>query len=202
MIPLPSELILPFAGFLVSDTEPDRADHRPALELLDRGRRRDDRQHARLARRLRDRRVGRPAVPRALRQVPAHPAARDRARRLVLRSATARRPCSSAGCCRSSGRSSASRPASRGCRSRHVHRLLDRRAPSSGRSCSSMRAPSSARTGRRSATRSSRSTWLIAVVVVVAAVLLFIWWRIGMPGRPGRADAEEPTSTPEPPTNG
>ena len=47
MIPLPSELILPFAGFLISDPEPDRADHRPAVELLDRGRRGDHRQHAR-----------------------------------------------------------------------------------------------------------------------------------------------------------
>ena len=30
MIPLPSELILPYAGFLVSDPTPDRAAHRPA----------------------------------------------------------------------------------------------------------------------------------------------------------------------------
>ena len=40
MIPLPSELILPYAGFLVSDSEPARAADRRALELLDRGRRR------------------------------------------------------------------------------------------------------------------------------------------------------------------
>ena len=43
---------------------------------------------------------------------------------------------------------------------------------------------------------------LLIAVVVVVAVLLFVWWRIGMPGRPGRADAEEQTSTPEPPANG
>ncbi len=43
---------------------------------------------------------------------------------------------------------------------------------------------------------------LLIAVIVVVGVLLFVWWRIGMPGRPGRADAEEPTSTPEPPANG
>ena len=45
------------------------------------------------------------------------------------------------------------------------------------------RARCSARTGSTSATRSSRSTSLIAVVVVVA-VVLFVWWRLGTPGRP------------------
>ena len=138
--------------------EPDRAADRPALELLDRGHRGDHREHARLAHRLRHRRVRRPAVPRALRQVPAHPPARDRAGRLVLRAARRRdrvhRP------------AAADRP--------DVHQLPGRRRPdadldrssssrpparSSGRACWSTRARSSARTGRTSGTRSSRSTW-------------------------------------------
>jgi len=32
---------------------------------------------------------------------------------------------------------------------------------------------------------------LAIAVLVVAAVLLFVWWRLGMPGRPGRRAAEE-----------
>ena len=46
MIPLPSELILPYAGFLVSDPTPARAaDPRP-VDVLDRRDRGDDREHA------------------------------------------------------------------------------------------------------------------------------------------------------------
>ena len=34
------------------------------------------------------------------------------------------------------------------------------------------------------------SSHLMAIAVaVVAAVVLFVWWRLGMPGRPGRAKA-------------
>ena len=87
MVPLPSELILPYAGFLVSDPsqiEPLTGQPWNFWIVVDRG---DHRQHARVARRLRHRRVRRPAVPRALRQVPADPPARDRAGRLVLRPA-------------------------------------------------------------------------------------------------------------------
>ena len=88
MIPLPSELILPYAGLprLRPDARSSRSPASPGtsgswsivatigntLGSLDR---------------LRHRRVRRPAVPRALRQVPAHPAARDRAGRPVLRRA-------------------------------------------------------------------------------------------------------------------
>ena len=50
MIPLPSELILPYAGFLVSDPTPDRAADARPVEVLDRRHRRDARQHGRLAR--------------------------------------------------------------------------------------------------------------------------------------------------------
>ena len=49
MIPLPSELILPLAGFMVSDPDEAGAADGAALELLDRGRRGDHRQHAGLA---------------------------------------------------------------------------------------------------------------------------------------------------------
>ncbi|MFL5715693.1 MAG: DedA family protein, partial [Chloroflexota bacterium] len=34
---------------------------------------------------------------------------------------------------------------------------------------------------------------LAIAVLVVGAVLLFIWWRMGMPGRPGRSDGDTPT---------
>ena len=155
----------------------------------------DDRQHARVARRLRHRGVRRPAVPRALRQVPADPAARDRAGRPVLRSSTARRRCSSAGCCRSSGRSSASRPAWPGCRSA-VHRLLDGRRVPLVDAARLRRHGARRELGRhpprapavRPGDRGRRSS---------LAVVLFIWWRLGMPGRPGRGGeraAEPPPS--------
>ena len=139
--------------------EPDRAAHRPAVELLDRGDLRDDRQHAGLAHRLRDRRVRRPAVPRALRQVPADPAARDRGSPTVLRRSTAPRRSSSAACCRSSGRSSASRPASPGCRSSTF--IVYSTAGAFLWSCLLVYAGTvlGDELGRRSATRSSRSTW-------------------------------------------
>jgi len=29
----------------------------------------------------------------------------------------------------------------------------------------------------------------VILVVVVIAVVLFVWWRLGMPGRPGRKPA-------------
>ena len=68
---------------------------------------------------------------------------------------------------------------------RQVHRLLDgRRLPVVDR-CWSTRARSSARTGWTSATRSSRSTWRSrspSSLLIVG----FIWWRLGMPGEPGR----------------
>ena len=127
--------------------EPARAADRPAVELLDRRDRRDDRQHARVADRLRHRGVRRPAVPRALRQVPADPPARDRAGRstsspshgaatVVHRPAAADRPDlhQLPGRCRPD----AARP---------VHRLLDGgRLPVVDR-CWSTPGPSSARTG-------------------------------------------------------
>ena len=65
--------------------QPARAHHGQALGLLDRGRRGDHRQHHRLARRVRHRRLGRAAVPGAMGQVHPHPAARDRGRGPLLR---------------------------------------------------------------------------------------------------------------------
>ena len=85
MIPLPSELILPFAGFLVSDPTPIEPITGPAVELLDR--RSSWRPSATRSGSLvayAHRRLGRPAVPRALRALPADPAARDRGRGRVL----------------------------------------------------------------------------------------------------------------------
>ena len=44
----------------------------------------------------------------------------------------------------------------------------------------------------------------LMLVVVVIAVVLFVWWRLGMPGRPRRGSTDEsPTSssTPEPPAS-
>ena len=73
MIPLPSELILPYAGFLVSDaTQLEPLTHGPWgfwLVVIAA----NPRQHAWLPDRVRHRRVWRPAVPRALRQVSADP---------------------------------------------------------------------------------------------------------------------------------
>ena len=34
---------------------------------------------------------------------------------------------------------------------------------------------------------------LLIAVAVVGAVVLFIWWRLGTPGRPGRAKPDEAT---------
>ena len=111
MIPLPSELILPYAGFLVSDpTQIEPLTGRPwnfwivvivatigntlgslvAYAIGAYG--------------------GRPFLERYGRYLLIRPHEIELGGP-VLRSATARRRCSSAGCCRSSGRSSASRPA-------------------------------------------------------------------------------------------
>ena len=117
MIPLPSELILPFAGLPRLGPGEDRAADERSVELLDRGRRRDAREHARVAHRLRDRGVGRPAVPRAVRQVPPDPAARDRDRRAILRPLGRPDRVLQPPAARSCGRSSASPPAWRACRS-------------------------------------------------------------------------------------
>ena len=73
---------------------------------------------------------------------------------------------------------------------REVHRSTRRSAPSCGRSCSSTRAPSSARTGSTSATRSSRSTWLIAVAVVGLIVAV----RLVAARDAGPARAPKPTT--------
>ena len=40
---------------------------------------------------------------------------------------------------------------------------------------------------------------LAIAVGVVAAVLLFVWWRLGMPGRPGRSTEDEKPTTPSAP---
>jgi hypothetical protein len=41
---------------------------------------------------------------------------------------------------------------------------------------------------------------LLIAVAVVGGVLLFVWWRLGMPGRPGRGGTDvppvEPTAQP------
>ena len=157
MIPLPSELILPFAGFLVSDPTKIEPLTGSALELLDRGHRGDDREHHRVAHRLRHRGLGRPAVPREVRQVHPHPAARHRAGRPVLREmgrpdgvlqpTAADRP----DVHQLPGRGGPDEPAASSSSTR-------RPAPSCGRCCWSTPGRCSARTGPRSGTRSSRST--------------------------------------------
>ena len=85
MIPLPSELILPYAGFLVSDpSQLEPLTGQPwnfwVVVIVA-----HDRQHPRIAHRVRHRGVGRAAVPGALRALPAHPAPRDRAGGALLR---------------------------------------------------------------------------------------------------------------------
>ncbi len=37
---------------------------------------------------------------------------------------------------------------------------------------------------------------LLIAVAVVLAVVLFVWWRLGMPGRPGRGDQDAPPAAP------
>ena len=134
-----------------------------------------------LADRLRDRRVGRPAVPRALRQVPAHPPARDRARGAVLR-----------GTARATAffsrllpivRTFISFPAgvARMALGKFVALLDGRRVPLVD-PARLRRARCWAPAGRTSATRSSRSTWRSRSRWSSRAVA-FIWWRLGMPGR-------------------
>ena len=89
-----------------------------------------------LARGVRHRGVRRPAVPRALRASTCS-SVRTRSSSPTRSShGTARRPSSSAACCRSSGRSSASRPAWRACRSGGSSSTR-RPARSCGRCCSS-----------------------------------------------------------------
>ena len=181
MIPLPSELILPYAGFLVSDpTQIEPLTHGPwsfwLVVIVA-----THRQHDRLADRLRDRGVGRPAVPRALWPVPADPAARDRARRAVLRAIRRRdgvlQP----------------PPADRS----DVHLVPGGRRPDAARaSSSSTRRPGAFLWSIRSSLRApvSAPDWedirhalqpfdLLVAVAAVVLVALFIWWRLGMPGR-------------------
>ena len=106
-IPIPSEAIMLFAGFNVADGDTD--------PVRDRRRRR-----ARQPGRLLDRLRGRLLRPhRAARAEPAHPHQPPSTSNgpTTGSSATATRPSSSPGCCRSSAPSSRCRPASRGCRS-------------------------------------------------------------------------------------
>ena len=146
MIPLPSELILPVGRVHGLGSVADRAADRAALELLDRRDRGDHRQHAGVADRLRDRRLGRPPVPGALRQVHADPRARARGSGPLLRPVRlgdrVHRP------------PAADRPdvhlvpgRRRPHEHRQVHPLLDARCAARGPCCSSGRASSWAPTG-------------------------------------------------------
>ena len=185
MIPLPSELILPYAGFLVSDpSKLEPLTHGPwgFWIVVDRG---DDREHDRLTDRLRDRRLGRPAVPRALRQVPPDPAITRSSSRSGSSTSTAARPPSSAGSCRSSGRSSASRPASPGCRSAGSSPTR----PPGAFLWSTLLVYAGTVLGENwvDIRHALQPFDLLIAVGVVALVVLFIWWRLGMPGRPRRA---------------
>ena len=200
MIPLPSELILPLAGFMVSDPsqiEPLTGGPWNFWIVVDRG---DDRQHARLADRLRDRRLRRAAVPRALRQVPADPRARDRDRRPLLRRPRRRHRVHRPPAARSCARSSRSRPASPACRWPSSSSTRRPGARARGRSRSSGPACSWARTGWTSATCSSRSTSR-SPSRGRGRSSRCCWWRLGCPAgrrrprrRRGRRDAEpEPT---------
>ena len=118
MIPLPSELILPVRRVPGLRSRPARAAHGAALELLDRGRswRRSGTRSGSLIAYAIGAYGGRPFLERYGRYLLIRPHEIEIADRL-LRASTAPRPCSSAACCRSSGRSSRSRRASPACRS-------------------------------------------------------------------------------------
>ena len=77
----------------------------------------------------------------------------------------------------------------------HVHRLLDRRRVPLVDAARLRGHGARRELGRHPRTRSSRSTCSIAVGVV-GLVLGFIWWRLGMPGRPGRSKPDRPRPTP------
>ena len=68
---------------------------------------------------------------------------------------------------------------------RQVHPLLDRSAPSSGRSLL-VWAGTVLGANWEDIRRMLQPFDLAIAVAVVALILGFIWWRIGMPGRPGR----------------
>ena len=189
MIPLPSELILPFAGFLVSDPsqiEPITGQPWNFWLVVIAG---DDRQHAR-ARSIAygHRRIGRPAVPRALRPVPAHPPARDRLGRPFF----AKHGAATVffGRLLPIVRTFIWFPAGVARMNLGQFILYSTAGALPGR-CLLVYAGVAARRqlGARSGTRSSRSTSRSRSCVVVA-VVLFIWWRLGMPGRPGRRPAD------------
>ena len=127
--------------------------------------------------------------------------ARDRAGRRVLRAARRRRPRSSAGCSRSSGRChQLRRPASPGCRSA-VHRLFTclGSLPWS-RAARLRRRRSSARTGRRSATSLKPFEYAIARPCSSSS---FVWLRSGAgiikPRRAARAGGLTPARRAAPP---
>ncbi len=118
--PIPSEVILPMAGWKVSQSaadavRPGAADRR-GVELPAGGRLRHGRQPHRRARRLRDRRLGRAAAAGPLRQLRRHRRRRPRPGRSLVRAlgivGRLPRADGSAAC----GPSSATPPASPGCR--------------------------------------------------------------------------------------
>ena len=167
--------------------EPDRAADRAALELLDRGR--SWRPSATRSGRSSPTRSGRTGAGRSS-SATASTCSSDRTRSSwPTRSSpgTAPRPCSSAGCCRSCGPSSASRPASPGCRSSPF--IIFSTAGAFIWSCLLVYAGTvlGRELGADPAHASSRSTWPSRSSVVLA-VVLFIWWRLGTPGRPGRGE--------------
>ena len=105
--------------------------------------------------------------------------------RAVLREMGQPRRRSSAACCRSSGRSSASRPAWPGCRCGQFIVYSDgRRLPVVDR-------PGLRRHGQLGANwvdirHALQPFDLLIAVLVVIGFLLFVWLRLGRPGMPGR----------------
>jgi membrane protein DedA with SNARE-associated domain len=157
MIPLPSELILPYAGFLVSDpTKLEPLTGQPWnfwLVVI----------FATIGNTLGSLIAyaigawgGRPFLERYGRYLLIRPHEIELAEQFFDKYGT--RPRSSAASCRSSGRSSRFPAGVARMPLRTFVDLLDRGRVHLVGSCSSTRARSSARTGRRSATRSSRST--------------------------------------------
>ena len=183
MIPLPWSSSSRTRG----SSSPTRARSSPspaALELLDRGGRGDHRQHARLAGRVRHRRAGAAGRSSSATGGTCSSAARDRARRTVLR--TLGLATVFFGRLLPVVRTFISFPAgvARMPIGRFIVYLDARRLPLVA-SCSSGSASSWARTGRTSAQAP-------AVRRLIAGgrhrlVVAFIWWRIGMPGRRRRA---------------